>query len=576
LEEDRPKIPAQWILHSPQSPLSPDSPLYPDGIFTPLWVAKHQNSVPSILITFYNFTSDASLNSLNDNQLKSEINGIKAGLSESGHRTRLAVVLLSDKTIIEAPDIEDRLANIRRTTGLDPKSGLFFLPPNTSKVEVTSFAMTVMNTLQPLCIDYYRDLTKHARRKKNRGNVSAPTIQPTTTSHPLSTVGWSVRYDVKMGIFAEFRQEMDVACRNYTSALESLLGSEGVFETTPSWSPRWNEGRTLSDVLAMRIIRCLLWTSMTTTAALSWVNYRDRMRELIDRRGKGTSNYGWEAWESRWAKVMAELIQKADLPSIAIGDSMDMTASMVISGKSENTTFLLPEKGLVSSDLAAPWSLLHHPGYWMRLSARNAKRRRRLALEIPADDRTPPNETPASAMAHRSSTYDLYLVQEPHLEYAAATSGTGEVGKDIVEKLSQSGRFFLERNQKRFASRLRLEAGRELLRMGQSKDAVRLLRPLWEAENCTWRTERWLFPLFNLDRVLFESAKAAGDIPLVVSTVFELYNSSMLILKDMRVDLMNCAKSLLVANAEPAQVNLSPDDVLSFSKFAELISMLIK
>jgi hypothetical protein len=140
-------------------------------------------------------------------------------------------VLLSDKTILEAPDIEERLANIRRTTGLDPKNSLFFLPPNTSQVELRVFVTSVLSTLQPLCIEYYRDLTKHARRKKSRGTIPPPTTPPTRgTSQTLSYPGWGVRYDFKLGVFAEFRQEMDAAQRHYNVALEALFGPD----TTPS------------------------------------------------------------------------------------------------------------------------------------------------------------------------------------------------------------------------------------------------------------------------------------------------------------------------------------------------------
>ena len=178
-------------------------------------------------------------------------------------------------------------------------------------------------------------------------------------------------------------------------------------------------------------------------------------------------------------------------------------------------------------------------------------------------------------MANRSSTYDLYLSPEPHIEFPGSSGESFDHGRDIVERLNQSTRFFLERNQSRFASRLRLEAGRELLRMGKYKQAVEVLRSIWETENCSWRKEKWLFPLFNLDRILYESAKNAGDVAMVVSTVFELYHSSMLILRDMKVDLMNCAKSVTVKDSEPAQVILAPDQVISFSESSVLSWVLL-
>lgn len=261
---------------------------------TSRWIAKHQHYVPSVFISFFNFTTDPITNSLHDNQLKTEINKIKNQIQKSDHKTRYVVVLLSNKTILEAPDIEERLATIRRGTGLDPKNSFFFLPPNTSQVELRSFVISILSTLQPICVEYYRDLTKHARRKKGRGSIPPPTAQPTRgTSQTLSAPGWGVRYDFKLGVFAEFRQEMDAAQRHYSIALDSLFGSEGLFETTASWSPRWDEIRMLADVVAFRHIRCQLWNNYPTSAAQTWIRYKTRLKDLLDRRGKGSSNYGW-------------------------------------------------------------------------------------------------------------------------------------------------------------------------------------------------------------------------------------------------------------------------------------------
>lgn len=39
--------------HSPLSPLNPTSPLYPDGIMTPLWVHRHKEVIPSVVVGFY-------------------------------------------------------------------------------------------------------------------------------------------------------------------------------------------------------------------------------------------------------------------------------------------------------------------------------------------------------------------------------------------------------------------------------------------------------------------------------------------------------------------------------------------
>jgi hypothetical protein len=279
---NRPRSPSKSAeLHSPLSPLSPGSPIFPDGVFTPLWLAKHQRQIPAVFVAFFDIKADNS--TVDDDQIKADINGVRAGLSRSGFKTRFAAVLLSDKSILQAAGLEDRLAGIRRATNLDTKTGLFFMPPVSSQSEMSAFVQGVLSTLQPSVVEYYRDLTKHARRKKARGSI--PSTVSTPSSQSLSNV-------VKQGVFAEFRQEMDVAERHYSQAIEDLFNPEGVFETTPSWHPRWNEARLLSDSLAMRVIRCQLWNGLSSGASQSWSNYRLRMKDLVDRRGKGSQTYG--------------------------------------------------------------------------------------------------------------------------------------------------------------------------------------------------------------------------------------------------------------------------------------------
>ncbi|RYN84699.1 hypothetical protein AA0117_g45 [Alternaria alternata] len=475
-----------WVLHSPISPLSPASPSFPDGVIAPAWVAKHQHYVPSVFISFFNFTTDPITNSLHDNQLKTDINKIKGQIQKSDYRTRYVVVLLSDKTIIEAPDIEDRLAVIRRATGLDPKNSLFFLPPRTSRVELQAFVTSILAILQPVCVEYYRDLTKHARRKKGRGTIPPPTAPPTRgTSQTLSYPGWGVRYDFKLGILAEFRQEMDAAQRHYSTALEALFGAEGLFETTASWSPRWDEIRLLADVIALRHIRCQLWNNFPTSAVQSWLRYKYRLQDVLDRRGKGSNNYGWQAWESTWAQAMAEIVRRTELPIFKIRDpSSDPDPLIDFPG----ALYSQPEKQFPVGERLPPWELLHHAGYWHKIASDHAKKRYILAREMPEEDRTPPGMSPAAKVSARNQIYDHYLVPHPHEEYPVPGIGNGfEHWKDISAKLNDAIAEFKARGQHRKVDQMQLEVARTLLHVRKFDDALKVLRPLWET--MAWRKE---------------------------------------------------------------------------------------
>lgn len=550
-----------WTLHSPISPLSPSSTTFPDGVIAPVWVSKHQHYVPSVFISFFDFTTDPITNSLHDNQLKTDINRIKSQIQKSDYRTRFAVVLLSNKTILEAPDIEERLTVIRRATGLDPKNSFFFLPPNTSQVELRAFVTSILSILQPICVEYYRDLTKHARRKKSRGSVPPPTAPPTRgTSQTLSYPGWGIRYDFKLGIFAEFRQEMDAAQRHYNMTLESLFGAEGLFETTASWSPRWDEIRLLADIVALRHIRCQLWLNCPTSAAQTWLRYKLRLRDVLDRRGKGSSNYGWQAWESRWARIMAQAIQRAELPVFAVGkqlqDSDPPSKGMV-------AVFSPPEKSFPVGERFPPWELLHHAGYWHKMSSDHAKRRYILARDIPEEDRTPPGMSPATKVSSRNQIYDQYLVPQPHEEYPLPGVGGGfEHWSDIAAKMNASIQEFKSRGQHRKVDQLQLEVARTLLHVKRFDDAFKVLRPLWET--MAWRKEGWYNLASEVLWALHECALRVQNKEAYVATEWELYTQMIPGKTRYKHDLMVCLD--VFAKDEPADkinVNLNAKDHMS-------------
>lgn len=431
------------------------------------------------------------------------------------------VVLLSDKTVSQAPDIEERLANIRRTAGLDPKTSLFLLPPNTSPAELRAFVASVLSTLQPVCVEYYRDLTKHARRKKSRGTIPPPTAPPTRgTSQTLSHPGWGVRYDFKLGVFAEFRQEMDAAQRHYNFALDALFGPEGIFETTASWSPRWDEIRLLADVVAFRHIRCQLWNNYTTSAVQTWLRYKGRLRDVLDRRGKGTTNYGWQAWESRWAQVMAQLIQRTELPMFNLSQPAAKVDRLI---ERVNAVFALPEKQFPTGERLPPWESLHHAGYWAKISADHARRRYIFAREMPEEDRTPPGMSPATRVSNRNQIYDHYLVPQPHEEMpVSGVNGGFEHWKDISSKLGLAVSLFEARGQHRKANQLQLDTAKTFLHVKRYGDALKVLQSMWKT--MAWRKEGWWSLASEVLWALHECALRIHDRETYLATEWELYS----------------------------------------------------
>jgi hypothetical protein len=488
---------------------------------TPAWFVKHQRDVPALFLAAFTFDA-GEIAARDDETLKNDINAIRNALNRSGFRTRLAVIMIGNRSILQAPEMEERLASIRRATSLDTKTGLFFMPPMPTQSECTIFVQNMVLALQASSVEYYRDLSKHARRKKARSGTAPQFLGSLVgAAQSISSNGWNVRYEIKQGVFAEYRQEMDVAERHYAVAIQELLSLEGgVFETTVNWSPRWDEARLLCDSLAIRVIRCHLWVGSTTTAVQFWQSYRVRMKQTIDQRGKGSLTYGWEAWEARWAAIMAELIKSSNTPTLRKPDPApsDDTVREI-----PQTVFDASDKALTQSDRILPFYALHHPGYWWQLVAKGIRSRWTRATAIPEEDRIPPYQSPASAVVHRAKNYDTYLVMEPYEEVPRS----GEVGYDYATELEKvcvaASDEYDARSQFRMSESLQLAVGQDLVRAGRYQDAIIVLVQLWDS--CQWRHERWQGPFVDLLRLLLTSVrheKLVANAALVPALIWEL------------------------------------------------------
>lgn len=487
------------ILHSPFSPLSHVSALYPDGLIDSRWIRKHQELVPSVFACFY------SLN--NDSRLKSDINEIKATLSRSGFKSRVAVVFFGDEeagTTQLTEEIQDRLESIRKGTALDPKS-IFYISTKESPAELTRILDGILGVLYLNAVEYYRDMGRHSRKKRSRAIAPQPTIPPTSgTSHTLSLPDWNFRYDFKTALFAEFRQESDTAIRFFEQAYEILLG-EDVLELIPSWSRRWDEARQLSDLISIRCLRLHLWMGHTTLAVRRWQSHRDRIGDFVDRRGHGTNTYGWQAWEARWATIMANLIEKVRVPGL-------VPASMIV--------FLPPEKAVLGERLQ-PWELLHHTGYWYRIAARHLAARRTLAHLMSDEDRQLPD---SSTNQQRGSNHDSYMCPAPYKEYPIRGEDGVNHSQLIIDCLITARTQFQARKQLRISGELSLECAKEMASSGSWEEVVAVLRPVWE--DSSFRSDNWTDISEDICWLLRKAAKETGRADLIVTVDWELMNKS--------------------------------------------------
>ena len=529
---------------------------------TSSWFTKHAALLPALVISFYAFTLDSNGSTLQDNKLKNEINNLRSTITTSGQKIRFIIVLIGHGGYVD-DNTEDRMATIRKATGLEAKNQLFFLPPNLSEVEKRAFVGTILSSVQPLCIDYYRELSKHARRKRNRGSVPPPTAPPTSgTSQTLTAQGWNTRYEIKLGIFAEFRQEMDVAERNYEAAYESLMGDD-VFESISSWSPRFNEARLLADVLALRMLRCLLWTAHTTFAAQTWLNHKARMQDLVDRKGKGSNNYGWEAWEARWSIVMAEMIERVDVPIFHVTQQQQSPDASL---RKPLLVYVDPEK-VSASDRVQPWEMLHHEGFWLYRAAEHIRTRRRLAKMIPEDDRNPPGQSPASLVASKAHLYDVYLCAEPHYENALPGRDGFNHTDLLLTTLRGSLKYFDQRGQSHMVKILEFEIAKEYMLSERFNKAIFMLKPFWQS--LSWRTEGWWSLVGEVGWALRDCCRHVGDGKTLLAVEWELLSSLLPARTDWYHDFPGCIENVPTIKSKPnAEIqadSVAPTLLVSFA-----------
>jgi trafficking protein particle complex subunit 11 len=445
-------------------------------------------------------------------------------------------------------DIDERLGSVKRATGLDSRY-LFYLAPELSVEAVTEFVKNILVSLHPFCVEYYRDLSKHTRRKRNRNSVPPPTAPPTHgTSQTLPLQGWNVRYEFKLGVFAEFRQEMDAACRNYESAYDGLF-SPDLFETISSWSPRFNEARLLADTIALRILRCLLWTAQPTAAARFWIKHRNRTNDLVNRRGKGTANYGWEAWEAVWSQSFAQMHARSRRLDISVSDSIHQVRQ----------AFSPPGKSISIGERIAPWELLHHDGYWWNKAWKHTSRRRDLAYQMPEEDRTSPGQSPASAIANRSHFYDSYLALEPHLEFSVGNKKGYDYSLEIVKTIQSTTRSFLDCHQTRFVERLRLDEAREHLREQRWDDVMLIMRLIWPC--LTWRQAGWWRMVAEAAWIFRQAAIQTGNAESLLRLDWEAHSSTIPMTRGRNYDLSRCLDGIDLVDMSPSVIMRSNDSL---------------
>ncbi|KAF9185891.1 hypothetical protein BGZ51_002352 [Haplosporangium sp. Z 767] len=346
----------QHLISSSFSPSWPTSPLYPDGLITPLWIRRHREQIPSVFIAFVDLwdrESALAKGSDGDNQrgfsdkgplgvidpaerehdivLAQELLERRKASQERG--VKFAAVILLQRSHMEDPSIEDRLTFVRKSAGLDIKSSFYALGPSNNQ-EISEFAVNLQRSQYEGSMNYYKEQVKRHKKKKSNLPATTASVKPLQPHgmgggqqlaqqqqlqqqplQGLSVQGWMLRYEFKMGMFSECKQDIDNAVKHYESAYGLLIDMFAVTSTiTPGASgiqartKRWAEAKVLADCLCLKICKFHLYLDAPSTALFHFRRHLIVFKAFSESWRMGDDSFEYWAWLGKQYRVFGDLI----------------------------------------------------------------------------------------------------------------------------------------------------------------------------------------------------------------------------------------------------------------------------
>ncbi|BGO96780.1 hypothetical protein NBRC10513v2_000716 [Rhodotorula toruloides] len=368
-------------LHSPISPLTPTSPLYPDGIIAPIWIRKHRELVPAVFVLVLRLFEHPPGSNVDPTTREEEERERDAGLVQEivdRKRTtyergiKLAVVLLCSRELLDDPSLDIRLSLIRRQSGLDTRASLFVISP-VPQSEVNNFVQSLRAELYPAAIDYYREHGRRVRRKRARigGNAAA------AVKGALSERGWNVRYDYKLALFAELRNEVEVALKHFEDCYVTLVDAFSHPELLVPRTKRWAEAKVLADCISFKISKLYLYLGESSRAVAQVHKHVSLFLRLSSETWSiGVDTFEFWSWLSKQYRLFGDLVALAVRNGIRLPSTKPppMPAGLPPVSRVDGTS--TPPAAIANSPSLVPLNVLQHAGYYYHLAATCAVERR--------------------------------------------------------------------------------------------------------------------------------------------------------------------------------------------------------
>ncbi|KAF9020250.1 hypothetical protein BGZ52_002720 [Haplosporangium bisporale] len=327
------------------SPTSSSSPLYPDGLISPVFVKRHREQIPSVFIAIVdlwdrestgadgehqrNFSDKGPLGVIDPMEREHDIvlaqELLERRKAAQERSVKFATVILLQRSHMEDPAIEDRLNFVRKSAGLDNKNSFYVLPPSTAP-EINDFAVNLQRSQYEGSMNYYKEQVKRHKKKKSNLPATSASVRPVQQQNAgvqqsalqhqgLSVQGWMLRYEFKMGMFSECKQDIDNAVKHYESAYGLLIDMFAVTSTiTPgaqglqARTRRWAEAKVLADCLCLKICKFHLYLDAPSTALFHFRRHLLVFKAFSESWRMGDDSFEYWAWLGKQYRVFGDLL----------------------------------------------------------------------------------------------------------------------------------------------------------------------------------------------------------------------------------------------------------------------------
>ncbi|GAA6021829.1 hypothetical protein JCM8202_002832 [Rhodotorula sphaerocarpa] len=505
-------------LHSPISPLTPTSPLYPDGLIAPIWIRKHRELVPSVFILVLRLhearregtpaATDEDGEPLSredeerarDADLVAEIVDRKRTTLERG--TKLAVILLCSRELLDDPQLDTRLSLIRRQSGLDSRASLFVISP-VPQSEVNHFVHSLRTELFPAALDFYREHGRRVRRKRARIAVAG--------RGALSELGWNVRYDYKLALFAEVRGELEVALRHFEDCYDNLVEMFNRPGILPPRTKRWAEAKVLADCVSCKISKFYFYLSEPARAVAQLNRHVSRFHMLSTGWQIGQETFEFWSWLSKQYRLFGDLVSIAlrsgcHLPSLRpppLPRVPPLGAGAGLAG---------PSPGLV------PVNILQHPGHHYYLAGLCAVERRDRFREMTRVRAQSDGKEPAGGQANPAYAHEAKV----------------EHSEIIIELFTKAYEYFKVHRAKNMTYMIAHQIALAHLEANKPDVALKFLDRIVRS----YRKDRFKVILTSILECIFRAAKEAEDCEALLRSGLELASYQSTLPEDRRTEYM--------------------------------------